>query len=123
MIFSLLCATCTMTDDTRFLNLRLKEPMKTRVAAFEDKTGVSAVSLTNHLLDAAMNYFEMHNEIALPVIVMPASKAAMLFGAPVADAVRALEMASRSGLNEDTTPLETPPQKKVKYKHERKRAS
>jgi sugar phosphate isomerase/epimerase len=60
-------------SDTRFLNFRLREPLKSRVASFEGGTGVSATSLAEELLRAAMDYFEKHRELTVPLVVLPKS--------------------------------------------------
>jgi hypothetical protein len=62
----------------RFLNFRLEEPLKSRVEAFEGSTGVSAPSITRELLKAAMDYFETHRQLVLPLSVIPKSELATL---------------------------------------------
>ncbi len=63
-----------MTTQARFLNFRLDDPLRPRVERFEQKTGVSAVSLSKHLLSAAMDFFEAHGYLVFPIDITVAAR-------------------------------------------------
>lgn len=58
-------------DSPRNLAVRVSGVRRQRVEKFEETTGVKATKLAEYLIDAALDYFDKHQSITLPVTILP----------------------------------------------------
>lgn len=60
-----------MSTTARNLAIRLTPELAERLRNLENATGIEGVTLGRILLNAALDYFENHEELPLPLAVVP----------------------------------------------------
>ena len=97
--------------NARILGVRLDEKTTARIAVFEQKTHIEAVSLARASLLAALDYFEATGSLSLPLQIFPATPSQKIDRQNNADALKS--KINSSGVS----PKAPPPPSKEKYEN------